>query len=432
MSASSAGGAGGIGGAGGVGVGGAGGAGGAGGGGGSGGSGGGQPEPCGGTNLLTDNFSDGLQGEQWYWSNDPGATISEVNGQGVVALPSGMLGSVYAAFQAKRLYDFRSDAVTVEVAQVANALTEARTFLVLAYDNQNYIELSQRQGQLSSVTVINGVTQTLSTLSYDPIAHRFWSLRDDGTNTYWETSPNGSAWTIRAQTPTASLFPVSSIRVDVGASLDDSQLNPGEAHFDNVNGGGASTGKWCPASTLTDDFGDGMIGRAWSRSYEGACTYTEVGGELVLTPAPNTVDYCAYVSSSSYDLTGSSVTIAVPVMLNTLTSADAFIRLETDDDGWLEIGQSDGDLEFRKGVQGMETGLASLLFKPSEHKWWRFREQGGMTYWEYSADGLMWKVGAQEPNSIDLTAVDIVIGAGTYEFVPNPGEVHYDNVNLPP
>jgi hypothetical protein len=67
------------------------------------------------------------------------------------------------------------------------------------------------------------------------------------------------------------------------------------------------------------------------------------------------------------------------------------------------------------------------------NKWWRIREQGGTTYWEYSADGLVWLLGAMDkPNPINLTAVDIEIGGGAYEPLPSPGAAHIDNYNLPP
>jgi hypothetical protein len=401
--------------------------------GGMGGSGGGEPVPCGGTNVLSDDFADGQQGILWYWSNNPSATISEANGQGIVAMPSGSMGTVYAAFQTKRVYDLRNDSVSVEVTQVANTATSARTFLTIARDDQNYLELAQEGGSLYCERVVNGATLTLIQLQYNAVTHRYWRIREDGTTTYWETSDNGSSWVVRAQVPTAQLFPLSSVRVDIGSYLHGGEVNPGQARFDNVNGGGAPAGKWCPPTVLTDDFQDPSPSRSWLRSYEEpGCTLTETGGQLVAKLPVNLVGYCAYISSASYDLTESEVVIEVPSMVNTATLADAFLRIESEGEGYLEFVQSEGMLEFRREKGGMGVTLGGVLYNPANHRWWRVREKGGITFYEHSSDGMAWQIGAQEATALDVTAIDIHIGGGTYQGVAAPGEVHFDNFNLTP
>jgi hypothetical protein len=415
------------------GMGGTGGAGGAGGEGGAGGVGGGEPVPCGGTNVLSDDFADGEQGILWYWSNNPSATISEANGQGIVTMPSGSLGSVYAAFQTKRVYDLRNDSVSVEVPQVTNTATSARTFLTIARDDQNYLELAQEGGSLFCQRIVNGVTLTLCQIPYSAMMHRHWRIRDEGTTTYWETSSDGASWAMRGQTPTAQLFPLSSVRVDIGSFLHGGEVSPGQARFDNVNGGGAPAGKWCPPTALTDDFQDPSPGRSWLRSYtEPGCTLTETGGELVAKLPVNMVGYCAYIASASYDLTESEIAVEVPAMVNTASLADAFLRIESEGVGYLEMVQSEGTLEFRREIGGMGVTLGAVVYNPMSHRWWRVREKGNTTFYEYSSNGTAWQIGAQEATALDLTAVDIHIGGGTYLGVAAPGEVHFDNVNLTP
>ncbi|MBK9261610.1 MAG: hypothetical protein IPM54_17615 [Polyangiaceae bacterium] len=88
-------------------------------------------------------------------------------------------------------------------------------------------------------------------------SHRFWQFRESGGDTYFETSPDGQNWAIRAQTPTADLFPVDLVQVALGGGAAAGQASPGEVRFDKLNGGGAPKQKYCPMSSLTDDFADG-------------------------------------------------------------------------------------------------------------------------------------------------------------------------------
>src|SRR4029079_7172185 len=126
---------------------------------------------------------------------------------------------------------------------------------------------------------VAGVWTTLKTTGYDPVAHRHWRFREDGLNTYWETSSDGVNFTPQTQVATATLFPLDSVEVEIGGATDGGELSPGAAHFDHLNGGGAPKGKWCAMSSITDDFNDGVRSRAWDRSWEDIQgMVTEAGG----------------------------------------------------------------------------------------------------------------------------------------------------------
>ncbi len=103
---------------------------------------------------------------------------------------------------------------------------------------------------------------------------------------------------------------------------------PGEVHFDRVNGGGPAKQKWCPASSFKDDFNDGVQSTAWGRSWqddEGMLAETD--GKLVVTLVPNDSGGASYVSSSSFDLTNSSVLIEVPSVVTTMDGSSTRIAL---------------------------------------------------------------------------------------------------------
>jgi hypothetical protein len=176
------------------------------------------------------------------------------------------------------------------------------------------------------------------------------------------------------------------------------------------------------------------MARAWQRSYANpGCTLAETAGELVIKPPTNAAGYCAYYSASSYDMTNGAVTVEAPLMVNTNSTAEVYFSAHAEGEGFIEIAQTNGAIEFRKNTNGMTELLGAAVYSPLVHRWWRMREQGGTTYWEYSADGVAWMIGAMEsPNPMSMTAIDVSMGGGAYEAVQSPGEVHFDNLNLPP
>lgn len=408
--------------------------------GGTGATGGGGAAPCGGTNLLSDNFDDGPAGVPWTWVIDPipGAIVAESNGEGTVALPAAA-GLVYGAFQTKRYYNLSNDAVAVKVTNVADAAT-ASTFLLARLDDQNYIEISQKNGLLSFVSVVGGMTTVIAQTSYDAMKHRFWRLREDSGTTYWETLDDNLSPTKSNALPTSQVFDLSTVRIDLGGRLEGGAASTSEARFDDVNGGGPPLGKWCPASTLKDDFADGVPGRSWLRSslgQAGSCTLTEEEGALAFKAPAGQSSYCNYYSSSSYDLTDSSLVIEVPEIMPPTTTAEVFVRLDVEGESTLEMTQTNGQLLLRKNTNGTVEIFGAIQYKPGmpdTPRWWRIHEQGGTTFWDYSADGSSWIPGTSLPNPLTLTAVDILVGGGTYgaNGVAVPVDAHFNSLNMAP
>ena len=65
----------------------------------------------------------------------------------------------------------------------------AMVFWRLLYDGTNYT--------LNAECNFFGTGGVPYSATFSPTAHRWLRIRDDGTDIYWETSPDGSAWTIR-------------------------------------------------------------------------------------------------------------------------------------------------------------------------------------------------------------------------------------------
>lgn len=408
--------------------------GGAGGTGGGGTGGGGMPlDPCGKTDLLQDDFEDGATGAAWAWVPDPTATVTETGGEAVVTLPAGSGSVVYGAFQTLRYYDLRDSSVSVKVS-APSISQNASAFLVARYDQSNYAELSLTSGKLSAVRVVNGLVSTILQKTYDPVTHAFWRLRHSGMQLFWETSPDGVNFSNLASASNGSLFDLSSVRIDMGGRTPAGEASPTELRFDDMNGDVLIPGKWCPASALKDDFADPAPGRAWLRSYDGAmgnCTLVEEGGSLALKMPAGQTSYCAHVSSSSYDLTGSEVIVEVPSITEPATNAEIFLRLELDSENNVEITQTAANVIFRQKKDGVPSGIGATSYS-SDVRWWRIAQRGTDTHFDYSKDGLDWIPGASGQIPLDLTAVDVVIGGGTYVSSGSAVEATFDNVNVPP
>jgi hypothetical protein len=403
---------------------------------GGGGAGSGGAPPCSGTSLLADNFDDGKPGVPWDWVSTPAgaAVISESNMEAVVSAPAGSPGPVYGALQTKRYYDLQGDTVSVKVTKAADPAT-ASTFFLVRYDDANYLEISQKNGTLSLVAVKdNGAPDIVGQMPYDPSKHRTWRFRESGGNTYWETLDDGNNVSISDARMTSKLFDLSSVRVDMGVRLDGGEPSPSEARFAAVNGGGTPSGKWCAASSLTEEFDSAGPGHAWARSYAaqpGGCSLVGQGGELVLTSPSGQTSYCAYESSSSYDLTGSSLAVAVPQIVNPATAGEIFLRADVEGEGSIEVTQTSGQLRLRTHIGNTLSTPWSAAYTP-DMVWWRLSEKGGKTYFDYSSDGKAWTPGTSIDNPVSLTAVDVLVGGGAYVASPMTVTAHFDHLNKLP
>jgi hypothetical protein len=221
------------------------------------------------------------------------------------------------------------------------------------------------------------------------------------------------------------------VGVAFGAGTDGGEVAPGEAHFDNVEGDLPQVG-WCKASSLTDDFEDGLQGQAWARSYaDSGCSLAEIGGELVATLGDGVTSYCAYASAAAYDLTGDAVSIAVLGTPDATMSGQAGLFLGTTAGDAIYFVESAGVLDLGQLVGGTSLSLATVLYSATDHAWWRLRESAGTTYWETSPDGAAWTVRAQAVNPIDVTALDVQLGVSAYEPDAMPGAARFDQYNLP-
>jgi hypothetical protein len=152
-------------------------------------------------------------------------------------------GFALCAFTSSRQVSLRDSSFSFEIASAPSSApieTVAGLFQSRGtgiFSNQtSQVEVRIISGVAHMKTVVDGATTFDVTLPFDAARHRFWRIRHASAEDeiHWETSADGSAWTVRAMQP---------IQVDIDdlfVSLSGQQNPPGSSasqvvRFDNVN-----------------------------------------------------------------------------------------------------------------------------------------------------------------------------------------------------
>lgn len=142
---------------------------------------------------LVDNFNDGVIGPDW-GNSYGGATESG----GVAHVPC---TTGFAGLQTAYSWTFAGASFFVKVASVPAASTATEAYcgvLVNSGTDGTRIGFTIKLGTtLRMQNDVGYFDATAVEIAYDPVAHAFLRLREDGTNVYWDTSPDGTTWTNR-------------------------------------------------------------------------------------------------------------------------------------------------------------------------------------------------------------------------------------------
>ena len=144
--------------------------------------------------MLVDDFGDNVR-DPVLWSQSYGDPV-EAGGRARIPCTTG-----YAAYRSASVYSLAWAQVAARVYPPAasGASTAAMSFLVLSgtggTDAGFLIDAAQTaMGLYLRVGYADGGALFLT---YDPVAHAFLRLREDGGTLHWETSADGVAWTVR-------------------------------------------------------------------------------------------------------------------------------------------------------------------------------------------------------------------------------------------
>lgn len=314
--------------------------------------------------------------------------VSAVDGMQVGALVRGRI-------------DLRASAVEV-VVEEAGTGDGVATVLAARFDPNHFFQLLVRNGML--ITTFVDVTPMTSAIPYDPVAHRVWRIRENGGMLIFEVSPDRVSWVQLRAVATPEW--VDAITVSMYVTNEKKLDKDNRAIFAQFNES-VPRASWCAATALRDDFGDGVIGRAWDKIESGEmCQVAETGGSAVFTHEAGAAGSCfaGYATRALYDLRANSVEIAVPNI--TLFRPNWWVFFTAD------TGSRSLTLQFADGnMCAAATGFATQCTPYTGAGYWRLSHSGTELSWQVSTDRATWTAIRTEVVSAELAAVRISFGA---------------------
>jgi hypothetical protein len=190
--------------------------------------------------TLIDNFNDGVIGANW--GNAYGG-VTESGGKAHVPCTTG-----FAGFQTAYSWTFAGATLYVAVTTVPAASTATEAYASVFVNAPNIADTGDPLYGCRVGFVINTVTGLLRcqsdtgyfdagsvNITYSSTSHKFVRLHEDGTNVYWDTSPDGSTWTNRRTlaTPAWVTASVETCALDLSAHRDAGTSD--EAQYDLFN-----------------------------------------------------------------------------------------------------------------------------------------------------------------------------------------------------
>lgn len=183
--------------------------------------------------TLIDNFNDNEIGPEW---GDSYGGVSEVGGQARVPL----LAGTYAGYQTGRAWTFAGASVYLKLVTRPAASTGTDvscSFLVTSATPGT--SLGFKYNAVTNVlrmhSMVDYYDPTGIEIPFDAVNHLWLRLREDGTNVYWDTSPDGTVWTNRRTLATPAWVPASvdTCALDLFAYRDAGATD--YAAYDNIN-----------------------------------------------------------------------------------------------------------------------------------------------------------------------------------------------------
>ncbi|MDQ0842403.1 hypothetical protein [Streptomyces sp. V1I6] len=145
--------------------------------------------------MLRDDFDDGSR-DVALWSGSYGDVVEEA---GLARVPC---STAFSAYQSASVYSLAGSQVSCRVvAPAAGGATVEALAEVLVITGTSGTDggfsLNAVTGQLSLVSRAGYFDGAAVTLTYSPTDHAWLRLREAAGVLYWETSPDGMAWTTR-------------------------------------------------------------------------------------------------------------------------------------------------------------------------------------------------------------------------------------------
>lgn len=133
--------------------------------------------------------------------------------------------------------------------------------------------------------------------------------------------------------------------------------------------------------------------------------------------------------ASTNNLTSSSIQVKVPATFATTTSAQTVLEAcTTGFNNGVQMLKEGTTLRARKIVSGTYTNVgSSVTWNATTMLYWRIRESGGTTYWDYSADASSWTNLTSTANPVSMTSFMFRIYGYCFQNETSAGTSDFDD-----
>jgi hypothetical protein len=169
------------------------------------------PVSCGSNVLLDDPFDDTVAAPLFMAYTQTGMTTDETAGAVSFVFSPSVGAGRYSGYETTTLYSSQEMCATVELTEVPSS--EGLGYFNIVGGTEK-IEFIVYRGNLELRTVTTATPASIGVLPFDPIAHRFWRLRQQGGVTHWDVSADGAPFFMLAST---TFFTQTTARTAVGA-----------------------------------------------------------------------------------------------------------------------------------------------------------------------------------------------------------------------
>lgn len=185
--------------------------------------------PCGATVLIDDPLVDTLAAPAFTASPDTGLTLVETAGHLDIQFAASVSSGKYAFYRSATALTTDGLCASVEVSQAPAGTGSAYLKLRTA---QLEVEMITSNGMIDLRTHQSGSVITRRSIPLDLVTGRFWRIHQLAGTTYWQTSPDGLAYTTQNSLP--GFFTATTCQVEIGAGAQVTATNAGLARYEGV------------------------------------------------------------------------------------------------------------------------------------------------------------------------------------------------------
>ncbi len=315
----------------------------------------------------------------------------------------------YGECNSRRQYRLAASGITVSP---ETSDDEVEAALVLVLPSGVAYGMVRVEGKLHATRREGDDVQVLIEEPYDAEQHARWRMREANGDLLWETASEGGTFVELFSSDMDDLPAYVTVRLSGWGP--DTRAEDGFVRFGPLNADVAVP--LCEASSVVDQF---------SADADDEARWTTLGNDVICTQERSNgvlrigsmggLDRCGVGTRMGYDLSDDEVAVEA------VTTGDGQPSLNFEvlgaDGRWyrFRVSGDPKDLVAESGGSGNSSNKTATLSE-GDHRYWRFRHDGGSMLWEVSADGEAWSVyhereGVVEPSDMQIQMYGISLGA---------------------